>query len=424
MKKFIILLCFTGVSIASLSQNVVQAEYFIDIDAGFGNNTLINVTPSPDGTFPLTVNLSGFLPGYHKLYIRTKDSDGKWSITTRRNVEVLASATKTTIVTGEYFIDTDPGFGNGTPITIATPDSAILQNFTVIASGISAGYHKLYGRFKDNEGRWGLTFRRNIEVYKSDTNKVMKAEYFFRTDLGFGTCTSVTFSSPAADGSFSFNIPLNTIPTGTDTLFIRVHDDIENKWSITQWTNGITGGLPLTLLNFAVTKQNSLARLNWQTANEVNTAYFNVQRSKDAVTFTNVGKVAAKPGSSLRNDYLYADDISTLKEGKVYYRLQMLDNDGKFTYSKVVYVTINTSGVPVTIYPNPAHNYFVIENYENMDVRNASVVVRDITGRVLINQKLNNATEQKINIASLARGLYMVSIVAPGYTHTQKMVAE
>ena len=89
MKNFIILLCFTGISLASLSQNVVQVEYFIDTDAGYGNNTIIDVTPSPDGTFPFTVNLSSFLPGYHKLYIRTKDSDGKWSLTARRNIEVL-----------------------------------------------------------------------------------------------------------------------------------------------------------------------------------------------------------------------------------------------------------------------------------------------------------------------------------------------
>ena len=140
----------------------------------------------------------------------------------------------------------------------------------------------------------GFTFRRNMEVYKSDTNKIMKAEYFFRTDQGFGNCASVTFVSPAADGSFIVNIPRNTIPAGADTLFIRVQDDIENRWSITQWINGITGALPLTLLNFSLTKQNTTARLNWQTANEVNTAYFNVQRSPDAINFTTVGKVSCK----------------------------------------------------------------------------------------------------------------------------------
>ena len=119
-------------------------------------------------------------------------------------LKYLTSEAKTTIVSGEYFIDTDPGFGSATPITITTPDSAILQNFTALASGLSEGYHKLYGRFKDNQGKWSLTFRRNMEVYKSANTLVTKVEYFFRTDLGVGDCASVTFASPAADGYLLF----------------------------------------------------------------------------------------------------------------------------------------------------------------------------------------------------------------------------
>jgi hypothetical protein len=102
----------------------------------------------------------------------------------------------------------------------------------------------------------------------------------------------------------------------------------------------------------------------------------------------------------------------------------MTDNDGKFTYSRIAYITINADGIHITLYPNPAHSYFVIADYESLDVSKASVVVRDITGRMLINQKFNNTTEQKINIASLSKGLYMVSIVTPGNVHTQKLLVE
>ncbi len=52
MKNFIILIYFTGVGIAALSQNVVQVEYFIDTDAGYGNNNLVSIGPSSDLTFP------------------------------------------------------------------------------------------------------------------------------------------------------------------------------------------------------------------------------------------------------------------------------------------------------------------------------------------------------------------------------------
>jgi len=411
-------------SFAALSQNVVQGEYFIDADAGFGNNTLVTFTPSADNSFPFTADLTGLQPGYHKLYIRTKDSDGNWSLTTRRNIEILTSGTKSTIISGEYFIDADPGFGLGTPINISTPDSIILQNFTAIATGLPEGYHKLYGRLIDNEGNWGITFRRNIEVYKSATTSVAKAEYFFRTDLGFGDCTPVTFITPAADGSFSFNIPRNTIPAGADTLFIRVQDDLENRWSVTQWTNGVSGALPLTLLNFTVIKNKDNAMLNWQTTREVNTAYFYIQRSNDAINFTTVGKVQAKAGNSLQNNYSFTDNIALQKAGNVYYRLQMTDNDGTFAYSRIAYITISAAGTPISIYPNPAHNYFVIDKYENIDAARATIIIRDITGHTVVNQKFNHANRQKINITALSKGLYIVSVVTPEHIFTQKLLIE
>ncbi len=413
-----------GLSLASLSQNVVQVEYFIDTDLGYGNNTLVSLTPAADGTFPLTIPVSSYQPGYHKLYIRTKDSDGKWSLSARRNIEVLASEAKTIVVTGEYFIDADPGFGMGMPVTIDSPDSSVvLQNFSAATAGLSEGYHKLYGRLMDNLGRWSITFRRNMEVYKDENNKVLNGEYFFTTDEGFGNCSAVTFSVPAADGSFVIDIPRNSIPLGADTLFVRVRDNIENRWSITQILGNISGALPLTLLNFNVTKQDEVAQLTWETSDEINTSYFGIQRSTDGVNFTTVRRVSAAGTSVLRHDYTYPDDISSLRTGKVYYRLQMVDNDGKFSYSKIVYITL-TNSLQIRIYPNPAHGYFIIGNYDKLDVRTASVLVRDLMGRTLINQKFTNDTEQKINIAALSKGMYMVSINTPGNVQTQKLIIE
>ncbi len=423
MKKFTIIILLAALHFTALCQNVVQGEYFIDTDLGYGNNTLVNFAPTSDGTFNLSITVSSYTPGFHKLYIRTKDDSGRWSLTARRNIEVLASEVKTTIVNGEYFIDTDPGFGLATPLSITSPDSILLQSFTAATSILSEGYHKLYGRLLDNYGRWGFTFRRNIEIYKSDTNKVLNGEYFFKTDLGFGSCDGVSFAVPAADGSYLINIPRTTIPADADTLFLRVRDDIENRWSITQIMGNISGILPLTLVNFSVTKQNNVAQLAWQTSSEISTSHFNIQRSTNGIDFSTVGSVNAAITSVSRHDYTYPDDISSLATGKVYYRLQIVDNDGKFTYSKIVYITLVNS-LQIRIYPNPAHGYFVIGNYDKLDVRTASVFVRDLMGRTLINQKFTNDTEQKINIGSLSKGMYTISIVTPGEVQTQKLIAE
>ncbi len=127
---------------------------------------------------------------------------------------------------------------------------------------------------------------------------MINGEYFFRIDNGFGNCSSITFTTPAADGSFSFNIPISQIPAGADTLFVRVRDDIENRWSITKFFVSPSGSLlPLTLLDFTVTKNGNIAQLKWQTANEVNTSHFDIERSTDGVNFTAIGKVDAAGNS-------------------------------------------------------------------------------------------------------------------------------
>ena len=423
MKHFITLLIGTGWSLASLCQNIVQGEYFIDTDLGYGNNTLVNFTPVADGTFPLSIDLTGMQPGYHKLYIRTRDSDGKWSLAARRNIDVPLIYSKTTITGGEYFIDTDPGFGNARPVTISAVDSIILQNFNAATASLSEGYHKLYGRMMDNTGRWGLTFRRNIEVFKNIDNKVHKVEYFFKSDLGVGDCASIIFATPAPDGSFTFDIPKGSIPAGADTLFVRVQNDLDSKWSLTHWEN-LSVALPLTLLDFKVTKQNTAALITWQTANEVNTAYFDVLRSRDGSHFTTIEKVQANNVAGLQNNYSYTDDLTGLTSGIVYYRLQMVDKGGSYSFSNINHITIGTDGNQIRIFPNPAHGYFVISNYGITDVSNAAILVKDISGRVLISQKFTNDSEQRVNIASLSKGMYLVSLVTNGNVQTKRLLVE
>ncbi|MFT3682371.1 MAG: hypothetical protein QM791_19100 [Ferruginibacter sp.] len=220
----------------ALSQNAVQAEYFIDTDYGVGNNTLITLNnPQADGTYSFNADLSGLSLGYHKLYIRVKETDGKWSLTTRRNIEVISSNTNKIITGAEYFFDTDPGFSNAQPATVSPQNEAILQNFPAITKELSKGYHKLYIRVRDIDGKWSITARKNVEIIKAEAYVVAGAEYFFNTDPGAGAASQVIFPSTAADSSFTFKIPLSQIPVGAQTLYIRVRDSVNNNWSITQW---------------------------------------------------------------------------------------------------------------------------------------------------------------------------------------------
>lgn len=246
MKKVTILFCLLAVFSFVKAQNVIQAEYFIDTDPGFGNAAFALI-PSVDSTWQLpNVSSTGLSLGYHKLYVRTQDSNGMWSHTTRYNFEIVPSLVKDSVMIGEWFIDNDPAFGMATPIVITNKDSDITQPFNIPAAaftGLSLGYHKLYGRTKDNNGEWSHTFRKNIELIQTeDTMKVVEVEYFFvdSTDLGFGNCHSYYFPQPFADDSVTFNIPFDEIPfKANDTLFVRVRDSVNNRWSHTVYVDSL-----------------------------------------------------------------------------------------------------------------------------------------------------------------------------------------
>ncbi|WP_298341277.1 T9SS type A sorting domain-containing protein [uncultured Algibacter sp.] len=223
--------CATGAQ-----SNVSQIEYFLDTDNGFGLNTVLNII-SPDVDVLETV-MANIPPsttiGYHKLYIRTKDEDGKWSQTIRKNIEIFPPVTQNNIVMGEYFIDIDPEFEDAISFPISPEQNDIEQAFTAqILNSTSLGYHKLYGRVKDSKGNWSQTFRKNIEVYVNPITNVVEIEYFFGDDLEFGNNSLVSINSPEPDGSWTFNVPY---PAGdydfNDILFVRVKDSNQN-WSIT-----------------------------------------------------------------------------------------------------------------------------------------------------------------------------------------------
>lgn len=235
MKNLIVLAgLLTGFTYEAFTQNIVQAEYFFDRDNGAGKNIPINLAAAADGTFPLSVSVNGISAGYHKLYIRAKDSDGRWGQTTRRNIEVVPTLGEETVIAGEYFIDSDLGFGAGTAIQVSSPATDISQTLLASTENLSIGYHKLYSRFKNSDGKWGLTARRNIEVAKNLPNSIVKAEWFVDKDPGVGLATPLHLIITDTS-AHSYLLPFPCINADSAYfLYIRVQDALGN-WSLTAW---------------------------------------------------------------------------------------------------------------------------------------------------------------------------------------------
>ncbi len=230
---------------ATAFANVTKAEYFIDTDPGFGNAINVPVTAGTNiADVPITISITSLSAGFHNLYVRSKDVNGNWSVTNRHPFFKIQPSIFPNITKAEYFIDTDPGFGNAINIPVTTGINIANVPVSVSITSLNAGFHNLYVRSKDVNGNWSVTNRHPFfKVQPSILANVVKAEYFLLLNgtpspiPDFGAATPITISSPSVNIS-DIILPLTITPTneGEGKLFIRTQD-ANGKWSITNTTN-------------------------------------------------------------------------------------------------------------------------------------------------------------------------------------------
>ena len=111
--------------------------------------------------------------------------------------------------------------------------------------------------------------------------------------------------------------------------------------------------LPITLASFDAVVKNSAVSLTWKTNSESNSDYFEIEKSDDQFHFVPTGKVAASGNSTEVKTYSFLDNKAVFYDKPVYYRLALVDKDGKKKYSNVINVIIKGAGTYVKrIYPN------------------------------------------------------------------------
>ena len=211
---------------------------------------------------------------------------------------------------------------------------------------------------------------------------------------------------------------------GDGTITENISQDwVSNAWvNESRFTFSYTAcTLPLTLVNFTGTKNNGTVNLQWQTTSEINTSHFVILRSTNGSSFTAVGNVAAlNNGSAAKNTYRFSDDIAAVKTDKIYYKLQMFDKDGKHTESRIITLSINGKVLQVTLQPNPARTYCVV----NTNSEKATLAIVNFAGNVVHRQNLNGAGSHTINTSGLAKGVYVVRVMEGTESHNQKLVIE
>ena len=170
MKKIIItLVTFTYLVLAppsgaggAFAQNITKVEYYIDTDPGYGLATDVPITTgTPINDFTFSVPMTSVADGFHRVFVRTKDINGDWSMVSNNAFLKMAIPANPVLAVPnvskvEYYIDTDPGFGLATdvPVSAGTPITDL--NFNVPMTSVADGFHRVFVRAKDANGDWAM----------------------------------------------------------------------------------------------------------------------------------------------------------------------------------------------------------------------------------------------------------------------------
>ena len=164
--------------------------------------------------------------------------------------------------------------------------------------------------------------------------------------------------------------------------------------------------LPVTYTFFTAEKNSVQALLKWQTAQEINNNYFNVQQSTNAFDWATIGKVNSVNTIGVNNYYF---NHSKPNNGINYYRLQQVDKDGKSSFSDVRRVDMGTTKANLKLYPNPAIGNAVTIDYGNQITKPLTYKIIDVAGRIMQTGTITNQQET-INLQQLSKGKYTLLI--------------
>ncbi|HVX48889.1 MAG TPA: T9SS type A sorting domain-containing protein, partial [Chitinophagaceae bacterium] len=214
------------------------------------------------------------------------------------------------------------------------------------------------------------------------------------------------------NGNFIFSAAIQDdakIVTGGYT-YIAVNG---NDFAISRYN--ATAILPVKLVSFKAFPQKSTIVLFWSTAAEINSSRFIIERnSRPGGEFAAIGAISTMGNTNLLQQYSFVD-VQPLS-GDNYYRLKLVDKDGRFSYSKTVQIV--TGNLPhIIAYPNPAVNIVRVGGLTAA----AAISLADATGKILQQYKAGS-NECAINIQKLANGTYFIRVLQNGKQTTLKLV--
>jgi hypothetical protein len=208
----------------------------------------------------------------------------------------------------------------------------------------------------------------------------------------------------------------------TTNKYVRV----TSVTSFSPWTlTNRNSPLPVELISFtAICDENNYISLDWETAAEVNSDFFAIEKSNDGIYYEQVEKIQAAGNSNSVIKYQYTDKLIT--GNIVYYRLKQVDFDGKYEYLGPVAVepcSRSSNIESITAFSSDNHKINVIIGAAKENTY--QIVLYDALGRNitnLIKLNVNSGTNYfELYPNRLAGGVYHIQVFNNEESYNKKV---
>ncbi len=144
-------------STQAITRLITEIEYWVDDNPP----TLVDVADAAEVDINELIGTSGLGVGLHYVYMRCRDDLGRWGAADRRALIVTSPFVQSEpreLSAAEFFVNVDPGPGNG--IAIPLPQDSVWdegeETVETVIPGLPIGLHQVGIRFRDDLGRWSM----------------------------------------------------------------------------------------------------------------------------------------------------------------------------------------------------------------------------------------------------------------------------
>ncbi len=236
--------------------------------------------------------------------------------------------------------------------------------------------------------------------------------------------------SAYATNADNLEIPFGAFLNGNNTVKAEVVDTTGLSKSFLPgagyvnsitWTVSKDPIVPVVLYSFnGKIDERKNGILQWRIDNPEALSAFDVEKSKDGLSFTRLGRIDI---ISSAKDYSFTDGV--LIDGNNYYRLVLYEKDGVKSYSGIIDLVNPLSKFFYKVYQAGTGKQFHLLVRQKVQT-NVSASVYNVSGMQVWNKEFKNMKDidHDINLSSMPAGVYFLKLIIDHSSYDVKLIAE